>query len=137
VYQAAEMGALSLAAGRHAFVLLHGKAAAPGIADFSAGLPEEFALDQNAPNPFRGSTRIRFRVPGGQGGLFRGRFQVTSIDGRVIEARDLGTLTVGEHALMVNEIGWRPGVYVYELRLESGSGTRTFRRRMVCGPTGR
>ncbi|HLP42727.1 MAG TPA: hypothetical protein VK465_14555, partial [Fibrobacteria bacterium] len=59
-----------------------------------------------------------------------------SIDGRTIEARDLGALTVGEHSLTVNENSWRPGVYVYELRLESGSGSRTFRRRMVCGPMG-
>ncbi|HLP41186.1 MAG TPA: hypothetical protein VK465_06735, partial [Fibrobacteria bacterium] len=81
VYHVAEMGALPLAAGRNAFVLLHGKAAAPGIADFSAGLPTEFALDQNTPNPFRGSTRVRFRVPGGPDGLFRGRFRVTSSDG--------------------------------------------------------
>jgi hypothetical protein len=136
-YHAEEFGALPLAAGPHSFVLLHGKAAAPGVTAFSEGLPDGFALDQNAPNPFRGRTRIRFRVPGGQGGPFRGMFKVTSIDGRVIEARDLGALTVGEHALMVNENGWRPGVYMYELRLVSGKGTRTFRRKMVCGPAGR
>ena len=137
VYDAAEMGALPLAAGPHAFVLLHGKAVAPGVAAFSAGLPAEFDLDQNAPNPFRGNTRIRFRVPGGLGGALRGRFQVTSLDGRVVEARDLGVLTVGEHTLTAGDAGWRSGVYLYEVRLDSETGARIMRKKMVCGPGGK
>jgi hypothetical protein len=136
VFGAAEMGALTLEAGPHAFILLHGKAAAPGVAAFSAGLPAAFALDQNAPNPFRGSTRIRFRVPGGPGGSFRGRFQVTSLDGRVIESRDLGSLSVGGHELTAGSAGWHPGVYLYEVRLESEKGSRVMRKKMVCGPAG-
>jgi hypothetical protein len=137
VYQAAEMQALPLAAGPQAFMLLYGKAVSPGIASFSGSLPAEFALDQNAPNPFRGSTRIRFRVPAGLGRPLRGRFQVTSLDGRVIESRELGVLTVGEHALAAGNAGWPAGVYVYEVRLESEKGAQIMRKKMVCGTAGR
>jgi hypothetical protein len=131
------MDALPLAAGPHAFILLHGKAVSPGIASFSGSLPAEFALDQNAPNPFRGRTRIRFRVPGGLGGPLRGRFQVTSLDGRIVESRELGVLTVGEHALAAGDAGWPSGVYVYEVRLESEKGAQVMRKKMVCGSAGR
>lgn len=137
VYQAAEMDALPLAAGPHSFILLHGKAVSPGIASFSGSLPAEFALDQNAPNPFRGKTRIGFRVPGGLSGPLRGRFQVTSLDGRVIESRELGVLTVGEHALEAGDAGWPSGAYVYEVRLESEKGAQVMRKKMVCGAADR
>jgi hypothetical protein len=137
VYQAAEMDALPLAAGPHSFILLHGKAVSPGIASFTGSLPAEFSLDQNAPNPFRGNTRIRFRVPGGLSGPLRGRFRVTSLDGRVIESRELGALTVGEHALVAGDAGWPSGVYVYEVGLESETGTQVMRKKMVCGSAAR
>ena len=137
VYQADEMEALPLEAGPHAFILLNGKAVSPGITSFSSSLPAEFALDQNTPNPFRARTRIRFRVPGGLGGNLRGRFQVTSLDGRVMESRELGLLTVGEHALVAGNAGWPSAVYVYEVSLESKKGTQVMRKKMVCGSAGR
>ncbi|MBW8890242.1 MAG: hypothetical protein JF616_21010 [Fibrobacteres bacterium] len=137
VYPAAEMDALPLAAGPQSFVLLYGKAVSPGIASFSGSLPAEFALDQNAPNPFRGTTRIRFRVPGGLSGPLRGRFQVRSLDGRVVESRELGAITVGEHELVAGDAGWPSGVYVYEVRLESEKGAQVMRKKMVCGSAGR
>jgi hypothetical protein len=136
VYGAGEMGSLPLSQGPHAFALLQGKAVDPGIADFANGLPADFTLDQNFPNPFRARTRIRFRVPGGLEGSLRGSLKVTSLDGRLVEARDLGALTVGEHTLTVGDAGWRPGVYVYELRLDSEKGAQTLRKKMICGPAG-
>jgi hypothetical protein len=54
-----------------------------------------------------------------------------------MESRELGLLTVGEHALVAGNAGWPSAVYVYEVSLESKKGTQVMRKKMVCGSAGR
>ena len=133
VLDEAGMGSLYLDPGTYAFTLLHGKAVEPGIAAFARSLPADFSLDQNFPNPFRANTRVRFRIPAQGRGPIRGELRVTSLEGRLMAERALGTMTVGEHSLSVGDASWKPGVYVYELRLLMGNETVSLRKKMVCG----
>lgn len=83
-------------------------------------------LDANEPNPFRGSTSIRFRlIEAGPADL-----AIYSVEGRRVRQLATGALAAGVH-----EVSWdgrdaegRPaaaGVYYYELRTEGARQTRS------------
>ncbi len=83
-------------------------------------VPGPLFLAQNAPNPVRGSTRIRFRLP--EAGPVR--LAIYDAAGREVAVPLSGQLEAGEH-----EAPWRPdpavasGIYFY--RLETPRGTRS------------
>ncbi len=124
---------LVLEKGVSRFTLLSGKAVDPGIAAFRSALPADFELDQNYPNPFLGSTRIRIGIPAGAGRVLEARVRVVAMSGRVLEERTLGALSVGSHFLNLGSGSWRPGVYLYEVSLRTDRRALTLRKKMVYG----
>ncbi len=86
--------------------------------------PVRVTLLQNAPNPSRGHTSIRFVLPTAD----RVTLAVYDLQGRRVTApltRELRP--TGPNVVPINTDGWRPGCYLY--RLEVGSTVQT--RRMV------
>jgi hypothetical protein len=83
-------------------------------------LPNRFGLEQNRPNPFRGSTTIRFALPT----AVNVRLEIFDMQGRRV-----AELVNGAFAAGYKSIDWdhrdasgnlvRPGVYLY--RLTAGS----------------
>ena len=108
------------------------------VATDETATPQQFALHQNAPNPFNPTTRIAFSLPE------PGRVRLTVYD---ITGRDVRTLVDGSFSADAHEIVWngvddvgRPcasGVYVYRLMVSGGSaasaerGERSETRRML------
>ncbi|HTO91756.1 MAG TPA: glucoamylase family protein [Candidatus Sulfotelmatobacter sp.] len=78
----------------------------------------EFAA---SPNPSRGGTRLRFRLPA-EGAV---RLSVFDVAGREIARPIAAWLPAGERILTLNDAGWPAGLYVY--RLEANGMTRTVR----------
>jgi len=78
-----------------------------------------FRLEQNAPNPVRGSTDIRFDLP--KAGVYE--LRVYNIDGRMVDSK------TGRGQAGPNRIGWNAGklaagVYLYQVSSEGQSATR-------------
>lgn len=97
----------------------------------STGLPIQFALHQNQPNPFRGTTTIRFDLP------VRSpvRLEVFDLLGRKVRTIANRTFEPGFHAVEWDhrDGGGRvlaPGVYVYRLN----AGGFSARRKMTLAP---
>ncbi|MBK6766009.1 MAG: T9SS type A sorting domain-containing protein [bacterium] len=90
------------------------------IGDPMTPLPQQFALEQNFPNPFNPSTQIRFDVAETALTTLRvynvlGQEIIAPISGQRVEA--------GQHIVNVDMSGLPSGVYLY--RLESGSFVET------------
>ncbi|MBI5838041.1 MAG: VCBS repeat-containing protein [Candidatus Eisenbacteria bacterium] len=94
-------------------------------------LPARVALFQNTPNPFRGTTAIRFQVPAGAKGAAAGRVRLTVHD---VAGRVLRTLADGAKAPGTYSVDWdgsdqsgsrvASGVYFYRLTVGSEALTR-------------
>jgi hypothetical protein len=78
--------------------------------------PAPFALGQNYPNPFRGSTTIEFRLV--RGGATR--LEIVDVRGRRIATPVDGPRGPGLYLVPFEARGWSGGVYFY--RLESDDG---------------
>jgi hypothetical protein len=84
-------------------------------------LPREFALYQNAPNPFNPSTSIRFAVPAAVG-LAPARLQIFDLTGQQVRLLLEGTAEAGHHSVSWdgrNDAGHpvASGVYFYALQI--------------------
>jgi hypothetical protein len=94
-------------------------------------VPTSFALHQNQPNPFRGTTAIRFDVPV----PCNGRLEVFDMQGRRVR-----TLADGPFSAGFQSVPWdqrdasgslmKPGVYLYRLQ----AGTFRAQRKLVLLP---
>lgn len=73
--------------------------------------PLAFTLQQNYPNPFAGKTTLHFELEEDR----PVRLQITDMLGRIVDARDLGTLRAGVHRQMIDLSGFAPGAYQYSL----------------------
>jgi phosphatidylserine/phosphatidylglycerophosphate/cardiolipin synthase-like enzyme len=88
-------------------------------------LPEAVTLSQNYPNPFNPTTNIRFQLNSGQN---------VTLDVFDIMGRRVATLaenrgfSPGEHTLMFDASNLSSGMYIYQLRLDSG---QTLSRKMM------
>lgn len=80
-------------------------------------LPQAFALEQNFPNPFNGSTRIRFALP--EAG--RAKLTIHDVLGRVAAVLVDRVLEAGTHAVDWDASGLPSGVYISTL--QSGHST--------------
>ena len=95
-------------------VPLAGPAERHGPAECTVGVKASFALAQNAPNPARAATTVRFSVPT----ACEATITVYDIAGRRVMTAFAGGAKAGENELEVNVSSLAPGVYTY--RLEAG-----------------
>ena len=109
---------------RFVYVVTDGKGAtARATAEIEIPAPEQFMLEANAPNPFRGQTTIRFSLPDRQ----HVYLDVYDILGRRIRQLVNATLPAGQHDAVFDARGTSSGVYFYRIR--AGGYTET--RKMV------
>lgn len=82
--------------------------------------PEEFALDQNFPNPFNPTTNIRYNIPeAGQVTL-----SVFNILGQNVRTLVNTRQSAGTHTIAFDASNLSSGVYIYQLRFGSNVLTR-------------
>lgn len=75
------------------------------------GLPENFTLDQNFPNPFNPSTKISFGIPYSS----ETKLSVFDISGKEIATLANGKMEAGNYVFTWNASGFSTGVYFYKL----------------------
>lgn len=90
------------------------------VDDPLVNLPGSFELYQNYPNPFNPATTIAFNLAS----LSNVNLQIYDITGRVVEERNLGSLSAGNHEVDFNADGLASGVYLYRLATETTSQTK-------------
>ena len=83
-------------------------------------LPGGFALHQNYPNPFNPSTTISFSLPRASSV----QLEVIDVLGRVVESRDLGQQTAGDHSVSYDGAGLSSGIYFYRIVTDYAEQTR-------------
>ncbi len=98
-----------------------------GIEPVSNGIPREFLLGQNNPNPFNPTTRIRISIPNVKSQMSNIRLSVYDVTGRLVEVILDQLIQAGEYELEFDAGGLPSGVYYY--RLEYGKYSET--RKMV------
>jgi photosystem II stability/assembly factor-like uncharacterized protein len=84
-----------------------------------AGIPVEFSLSQNHPNPFNPSTTIRYGLPARS----RVALAVFNTLGQQVEQLVNGDIEAGYHEVKFDGSGLSSGVYFY--RIEAGSFVQT------------
>jgi len=77
-----------------------------------------FALGQNAPNPFTGSSKVDFQLAKNANSAL---FTVTDVMGRVISSENVAT-TEGKHS--INMASYAAGVYYYSLNVDGNIITK-------------
>ena len=87
----------------------------------AAGIPDDFGLDSNYPNPFNPSTTIRFSIPA-QGGSMPVTLSVYNTTGQrittLVAAEMLpGTYTATWNGMDANGLAVASGVYFYRLNV--------------------
>lgn len=85
------------------------------------GVPTEFALGDNYPNPFNPATRLSFDLPEASSV----RLTVFDAIGRRVAVLADGSFDAGTHAVTFNADSMPSGLYLY--RIEAGSFTQTKR----------
>ena len=97
----------------------------PVVANEGDGVPTEFALSQNYPNPFAGATTIEYALPEAA------HVTITVYDavGRRIAVLVNEDLTTGYHKAEWDTRGLAAGVYLY--RIEAGDYVRTKKMSLV------
>jgi hypothetical protein len=73
--------------------------------------PGTFALSQNRPNPFDGSTTISFQLPAES----HVTLEVFDVTGRRMVSLLDETRSAGEHSVRLDARTWTPGIYFYRL----------------------
>ena len=94
----------------------------PGSVRPGQGRLAGLALEQNFPNPFRGSTTIRYAVPAGG----RASLRVYDLRGGEVKVLADGTHAAGMHQATLEAGGLRPGKYFYRLQVGDQSLQRAF-----------
>jgi hypothetical protein len=83
------------------------------------GMPAEFRLYQNYPNPFYPQTTIRFDLPRDQ----HVRIDLFTITGRRVATLEDAPLRAGRHSVQVDASALASGVYLYRLHSEEFTET--------------
>jgi len=88
----------------------------------SSALPTSYGLEQNFPNPFNPSTRVRFRLPE----TSTVTLELFDVLGRRVETLAQGELAAGTHEAMVRGDNLASGVYYYRLEARGIAGSQPF-----------
>jgi hypothetical protein len=81
--------------------------------DPPSAAPVKLALLGNFPNPFRGATSVRFRLPQDS----KISVEVFDLQGRLVASRAFGVLPAGDGHVRVPAFTSRSGVYLYRLHV--------------------
>jgi hypothetical protein len=92
----------------------------PEVVQLSGGLPTDYELDQNHPNPFNPSTTITYAVP--RAGIVT--LKVFNILGQEVATLIAGHRVAGEYSATWDATGMPSGVYVYRLTTGEFVGTK-------------
>jgi len=99
------------------------------ISDASTGMkaklnfmPEEYSLQQNFPNPFNPSTRIKYSLP------FESKVRIIIYNslGQAVSELANGYEEAGTHEVSFNAAGLSSGVYFYSLQTNSTDGVKNY-----------
>jgi hypothetical protein len=90
------------------------------------GVPDEYALGQNVPNPFNPTTTIQYDVPDGGGAV---TLRVYDVSGRLVRTLVDGRQTPGSKSVVWNGTndggqGVASGIYFYRMTAPGFSSTR-------------
>lgn len=91
--------------------------------DMTIGMDEDevnVALGQNIPNPFNGTTAIPFSLVNPA----NVEFIVTDVMGKIVERRDLGTLSSGDHNVTYESSDLAGGIYYYSIIADGKKSTK-------------
>ena len=88
-----------------------------------SGLPVEFALHPNYPNPFNPTTTIVFDVPQAADVTI----VVYDLLGRPVSTLINGSMAAGRHEAYVDAQSWSSGLYIVRMR----TGNRVFERSIL------
>jgi probable HAF family extracellular repeat protein len=91
-------------------------------AEQSVGIPREFVLDQNFPNPFNPSTTISYQLPV----ISHVALKVYDVLGREVATLANGVETPGQHRVSWNADRFASGVYFYRLETTALGGVKSF-----------
>ncbi len=91
-----------------------------GTKDAIAQLPLDYALSQNYPNPFMGTTRIEFAIP--QDGYVT--LQVFDLLGNEVTTLTEAYYPAGEYTIMLDAKDFESGTYLYRLSTDQFNETR-------------
>ena len=89
------------------------------VADAGQGLPAEFALLGNYPNPFNPSTTIKFQMAQQS----EVTLKVYDVIGRQVSEQSLGVRSPGQHAVRFDASALASGTYFYRLQMVSNNAT--------------
>jgi photosystem II stability/assembly factor-like uncharacterized protein len=91
-----------------------------GVAPFANGLPKDFILYQNFPNPFNPQTTLRFALP------TRSRVVLSVFDVLSREVTRLidSEFNAGEHTVVFDASKLATGIYVYRVETDIGSSLK-------------
>jgi hypothetical protein len=90
-------------------------------AQHAEGVPSEFSLQQNFPNPFNPLTTIRYGLPEQS----RVRLVVSDILGRVVSELVNENLPAGQYSVQLDAATLSSGVYFYTLNAGAFSSTKS------------
>lgn len=79
------------------------------------GVPAQFALHQNFPNPFNGSTSIQFDLPQPGDVLL----EIWTLQGEIVATLINGRISAGTHRVAWNPVRMPSGTYFCRIRLET------------------
>ena len=98
-----------------------------GIDDERAGIPEEFTLFQNHPNPFNPETVIEYTLP------IRSdvKLIVYNLRGEEVALLINGKVPAGNHRISWDASEFASGVYLYRLQASSSAGGFVQTRKML------
>lgn len=88
--------------------------------DGPGGIPTQYSLEQNFPNPFNPTTNIAFSIP--QAGSVS--INVYNILGQQVASVTQGRFAAGTHTVTFNASSLSSGVYIYQLRAGNFIQTR-------------
>jgi len=95
------------------------------VAEGSNEIPSKFNLEQNFPNPFNPSTKIRFSIPGSS--EMAVRLSVFDVLGKEIAVLVNGKMNAGTHEVHFGADNLPSGIYIYKLQY----GSSTMSRKMM------